>query len=482
MSDAAKLLHTISQAQSALQTGELTARQLVEAHLSRLHAVDDAIKVVLTPLDERALAQADAIDADRSAGRELGVLAGIPYTAKDMFLLAGTRTTAASQILKDFVAPYTGTAIAKLEAAGAICIAKVNQDEFAHGGSTEYSSFGPSKNPYGTDRVPGGSSGGSAAALAAGIGLFSVGTDTGGSIRQPAAFCGVVGLKPTYGVVSRYGVISMASSLDVIGPFANTVEDAQTVLYVMAGQDSNDATTIALPEQSTADSKPPRAAYIKEYMEGLHPDVAAAYTSAYEKLTQAGWDIKTVSLEHVGLALPAYYVLTPAEISSNLERYDGVRYGSTSDAATDLNTTYTKTRGEFFGPEVQRRILTGTYVLSAGYYDAYYKKAMQVRTLIKQDFEATFADYDILLGPTTPTAAFKFGEHSQAPVAMYLADIMTVAANLAGIPAISIPLAGPSGLPLGLQLMAKQTNEAGLFGAATAAETALQTELGAIQV
>jgi len=482
MSDAAKLLHTISQAQSALQTGELTARQLVEAHLSRLHAVDDAIKVVLTPLDERALAQADAIDADRSAGRELGVLAGIPYTAKDMFLLAGTRTTAASQILKDFVAPYTGTAIAKLEAAGAICIAKVNQDEFAHGGSTEYSSFGPSKNPYGTDRVPGGSSGGSAAALAAGIGLFSVGTDTGGSIRQPAAFCGVVGLKPTYGVVSRYGVISMASSLDVIGPFANTVEDAQTVLYVMAGQDGNDATTIALPEQSTADSKPPRAAYIKEYMEGLHPDVAAAYTSAYEKLTQAGWDIKTVSLEHVGLALPAYYVLTPAEISSNLERYDGVRYGSTSDAATDLNTTYTKTRGEFFGPEVQRRILTGTYVLSAGYYDAYYKKAMQVRTLIKQDFEATFADYDILLGPTTPTAAFKFGEHSQAPVAMYLADIMTVAANLAGIPAISIPLAGPSGLPLGLQLMAKQTNEAGLFGAATAAETALQTELGAIQV
>ncbi len=400
-----------------------------------------------------------------------------------MFLVEGTRTTAASQILKDFVAPYTATAIAKVEAAGAILLAKVNQDEFAHGGSTEYSSFHPTKNPRDLAYVPGGSSGGSAAAVAAGIGLFSLGTDTGGSIRQPAAYCGVVGVKPTYGLVSRYGVVAMASSLDVIGPLANTVDDAALVLEVIAGQDEHDATTIALESYDfhRAD-KLGRIGVVQEYLEGLTDDVRARYDEMLGQLVAAGWRVEPVSLPQLVHALPTYYIVTPSEISSNLERYDGIRYGSRSTDPADLLATYRQTKGEFFGPEVQRRILTGTYALSAGYYDAYYKKAMQIRTLLRKDFARAFEGCDILIGPTTPAPAFKLGSNSSDPVQMYLADIMTVAANLAGIPAISIPVQGPSTLPLGLQIMAPQTGEASMFTAARAAEAALATKLEGITV
>lgn len=473
-------LTTIPEALAALATGEITAEALVQDHLDRIDAVDAKIQAVLTRMDARALAQARAIDEQRKAGAELGTLAGLPFTAKDMFLIEGVRTTAASKILDEFIAPYTGTAVTKLEAAGAICIAKVNQDEFAHGGSTEYSGYGPSRNPHNTERVPGGSSGGSAAALAAGIGVFSIGTDTGGSIRQPAAYCGVVGLKPTYGAVSRYGVVSMASSLDVIGPFAHTAADAAMLLDVMAGQDANDATTITLDTTDTSTTK--KAAVVKEYLEGLQPAVAERYQAAFQQLREAGWEIDEVSLPDVGLALPAYYVVTPAEISSNLERYDGVRYGASSSIATDLEDTYRQSRGQNFGPEVQRRILTGTYALSAGYYDAYYKKAMQVRTLIAQDFERAFESYDLLIGPTAPTPAFAFGENTKDPVAMYLADIMTVAANLVGIPAISLPIQGIDGLPLGLQIMAPQRTDRALLAASASIEHILATNLEPVQL
>ncbi len=470
-------MKTIREAQIALERGDITAETLVREHLERLDAVELKIRAVLTKLEDRALDQARAIDADRRAGKKLGPLAGIPFTAKDMFLIEGVRTTAASRILDEFTAPYTGTAVRQLEVAGAICIAKVNQDEFAHGGSTEYSSYGPTRNPHDLGRVPGGSSGGSAAILAAGVGLFSIGTDTGGSIRQPAAFCGVVGLKPTYGVISRYGVVAMASSLDVVGPFANSVEDAALLLGIMAGRDENDATTIGLETIDFGGAAiPQRAAIVKEYLDGIAPDVSAVYEKVFATLQASGWTIDEISLPQLTKALPCYYVVAPAEISSNLERYDGIRYGA-SLTASDVTTGYNRTRGEKLGPEVQRRILTGTYALSAGYYDACYKKAMQVRTLIRQDFDDAFRQYDVLLGPTTPTAAFKLGDNTTDPIAMYLADIMTVGANLAGIPAISIPLAGSDNLPLGLQFMAARQQDKLLLQAATAAQTELAVVL-----
>lgn len=471
---------TIAEAQVQLASGELTAEALVTAHLARIDAVDDRLKTVLTRLDESALAAARDIDRRRANGESLGKLAGIPFTAKDMFLVAGTRTTAASKILDEFVAPYTGTAMAALLVEGAILIAKVNQDEFAHGGSTEYSAYGPSKNPHELGHVPGGSSGGSAAAVAAGIGLFSLGTDTGGSIRQPAAYCGVVGVKPTYGAVSRYGVVAMASSLDVVGPLAQTVEDAALVTSIIAGQDAHDATTIELEETDFAQTaRPKTVGLIQECMDGLEPAIKARYEAVIEQLRDAGWAITTVSLPRLVDALPCYYIITPSEISSNLERYDGIRYGSSERDVAGLEDVYRETRGRHFGPEVQRRVLTGTYTLSAGYYDAYYKKAMQVRTLIIEDFERAFADCDILIGPTTPDAAFAFGANTADPVKMYLADVMTVGANLAGIPAISLPITGVDRLPLGLQLIAPQKAEAAMFAAARDAEAILKTKLEA---
>lgn len=475
-------MKTIHDARISFERGDITAQQLVRRHLDRLEAVEPKLHAVITKLEDRALDQARAIDTDRQAGKKLGPLAGIPFTAKDMFMMEGVRTTAASQILDGFVSPYTGTAVAQLEAAGAICIAKVNQDEFAHGGSTEYSSYGPTHNPYSLDRVPGGSSGGSAAILAAGVGLFSIGTDTGGSIRQPAAFCGVVGLKPTYGVISRYGVVAMASSLDVVGPFANCVEDTALLLGIMAGRDEHDATTIGLDEVDFQGSvKPRRVAIVQEYVDGLEPEIKVIYEAAFERLRDQGWDLQAVKLSDTLQALSCYYVITPAEVSSNLERYDGIRYGA-SLSAGDVTSAYNLTRGQKFGPEVQRRILTGTYALSAGYYDAYYKKAMQVRTLIRNGFSQAFDAYDILIGPTTSSPAFRLGDNTADPVAMYLTDMMTVGANLAGIPAISIPLAGPDNLPLGLQLMAAQQHDKLLLQAATAAQSGLAVKLGGLAV
>ncbi|MDQ5944066.1 MAG: aspartyl-tRNA(Asn)/glutamyl-tRNA(Gln) amidotransferase subunit [Patescibacteria group bacterium] len=473
---------TIVEALARLERGEITAVELTQQALARIDEVDDKVAAVLTRLDDRALAAAAASDEKRKNGEALGRLEGIPFTAKDMFLVDGVRTTAASKMLDNFIAPFTATAIKKLEAEGAILIATVNQDEYAHGGSTEYSAYGPSKNPRDIGRVPGGSSGGSAAALAAGIGLFSVGTDTGGSIRQPAAYCGVVGVKPTYGLISRFGVVAMASSLDVIGPFAHTAEDAALLTDIMAGQDEMDATTIKSEKVVSDVVSPKRVGVVREYIQTLDADVRVRYDEVFAQLTKAGWELEEVSLPNLEFALPCYYVLTPSEISSNLERYDGIRYGSSTESAGDLEAMYSATRGKFFGPEVKRRILTGTYALSAGYYDAYYKKAMQLRTLVCQDFERAFSEFDILIGPTTPTEAFKFGEHSADPTEMYLADIMTVAANLAGIPAISLPIVGVSDMPLGLQIMAPQKGEAAMFGAARDAENILQVQLAEVKL
>lgn len=468
---------TIAEVLKKLEQGDLTATDLVRQAFERIDAVDEKIASVLTRLDERALAAARVSDERRKNSEKLGRLEGIPFTAKDMFLVDGVRTTAASKMLDTFVAPYTATAVAKLEAEGAILVAKVNQDEYAHGGSTEYSAYGPSHNPRDLSRVPGGSSGGSASALAAGIGLFSIGTDTGGSIRQPASYCGVVGVKPTYGLISRYGVVAMASSLDVVGPFAHTVEDAELLTDIMAGQDPMDATTISSEATDTYDNQLRRIGVVREYVEYLSDEVRAQYNAVFSQLRDSGWELVEVSLSSLEFALPCYYVLTPSEISSNLERYDGIRYGSTAESSGDLEAMYSATRGMFFGPEVKRRILTGTYALSAGYYDAYYKKAMQLRTLICRDFDKAFSEFDILIGPTTPTKAFKFGEHSTSPTEMYLADIMTVAANLAGIPALSLPIQGIDAMPLGLQIMAPQKGEAQLFTVAAQVEQILNVEL-----
>ncbi|QQS26644.1 Asp-tRNA(Asn)/Glu-tRNA(Gln) amidotransferase subunit GatA [bacterium] len=473
---------TIAEALKKLEQGDLTATDLVRQAFERIDAVDEKVASVLTRLDERALATARASDERRKNGEKLGRLEGIPFTAKDMFLVDGVRTTAASKMLDTFVAPYTATAVAKLEAEGAILIAKVNQDEYAHGGSTEYSAYGPSHNPRDLSRVPGGSSGGSAAALAAGIGLFSIGTDTGGSIRQPASYCGVVGVKPTYGLISRYGVVAMASSLDVVGPFAHTVEDAELLTDIMAGQDPMDATTISSEATDTYDNQLRRIGVVREYVEYLSDEVSAQYNAVFSQLRDSGWELVEVSLSSLEFALPCYYVLTPSEISSNLERYDGIRYGSTAESSGGLEAMYSATRGMFFGPEVKRRILTGTYALSAGYYDAYYKKAMQLRTLICRDFDKAFSEFDILIGPTTPTEAFKFGEHSTNPTEMYLADIMTVAANLAGIPALSLPIQGIDAMPLGLQIMAPQKGEAQLFTVASQAEQILNVKLDKVML
>jgi aspartyl-tRNA(Asn)/glutamyl-tRNA(Gln) amidotransferase subunit A len=475
-------VNSISETLRALDSGETTASDLVATALTRIDEVDEKIRVVLTRLDDRARQMAQLSDDKRRRGEKLGRLEGIPFTAKDMFLVEGVRTTAASKMLDDFVAPYTATAIARLEAEGAILIAKVNQDEYAHGASTEYSAYGASHNPHDLNRVPGGSSGGSAAAVAAGIGIFSIGTDTGGSVRQPSAYCGVVGTKPTYGLISRYGVVAMASSFDVVGAITTTVKDAQIIIDIMAARDEFDTTTIKTPLIKSDSVKPKSVGIVQEYVESLSDDIRACYEKAFEKLQGVGWDIQTVSLPSLKYALAGYYVLTPSEISSNLERYDGIRYGSSMDSTGDLEAMYSATRGQFFGPEVKRRILTGTYTLSAGYYDAYYKKAMRLRTLIINDFERAFEKHDILIGPTTPTPAFAIGEHDEDPTQMYLADIMTVAANLTGIPAMSLPIKGSDNLPLGLQIMAPQKGEATMFAAARFAETALDTHLENIKL
>ncbi len=451
---------SITEAHELLVAKKISAQELTEFYIGKIRNLNPKIRAVLTVCESQALKQAKKVDTKIASGAEIGLLEGIPYTAKDMFMTKGIRTTAASKILEDYSPPYSATVIEKLDHAGAVLIAKVNQDEFAHGGSTENSSYHVTHNPWDLDRVPGGSSGGSAASVAADFGIFSLGTDTGGSIRQPASYCGVTGFKPTYGVVSRYGVIAMASSFDCVGPVARSAEDAQIIFEVIAGKDSKDSTTIALSDKTLNDKSPAgklkAVFYDDEDSDVVSRGVAAIDGSLLDIRTEAS----IAELMPLELALAAYYVLVPSEISSNLERYDGVRYGSKAKDSKDLLDSYMKTRSQFLGPEVVRRNIIGTYALSAGYYDAYYKKAMQVRTLIIEALNKVFEANDAILIPTTLQPAFKLGSKSD-PVEMYKTDLLTVFANLAGVPAISIPIGfePTTGLPMGLQIIGKQGDD-----------------------
>ncbi|HEX4662511.1 MAG TPA: Asp-tRNA(Asn)/Glu-tRNA(Gln) amidotransferase subunit GatA [Candidatus Saccharimonadales bacterium] len=444
-----------------IAAGNSTARTEVEKALRR---IDDttSYNIVIATLTEPALKRADEIDAAIAAGTPVGRLAGVPFVAKDNFLVFGSDTTAASNILKGFKAPYQATAINKLEAEGAICVAKVNLDAFAHGSSTENSDFGPTKNPVNPEYVPGGSSGGSATAVALDIVPFALGTDTGGSIRLPASYCGVVGLKPTYGLVSRYGVVAMASSTDVIGPLTKSAEDAAIILDILAGKDERDGTT--LPDRSESyliePTKPLRIGVVKEYMaEGVDPATRSRVQAHIDRLKSLEHTISEVSIPSVKLALAIYYVVVPAEVSSNLARYDGIKYGHRSDQANNLEETYSKSRAEGFNAENIRRIMIGNYVLSSGYYDAYYRKAQTARTLLINEFAKAFEQFDVLVGPTGPGPAFKLGAKKADPLQMYLVDIMTVAASMAGLSAISIPSGLVDGLPVGTQLIAPQRGD-----------------------
>ncbi|MFZ3266889.1 MAG: Asp-tRNA(Asn)/Glu-tRNA(Gln) amidotransferase subunit GatA, partial [Terriglobales bacterium] len=459
---------------------------------------DEEIGAFLTLSEDRARAQAERIDMMVADGKPLPPLAGVPIAIKDVMVTRGVRTTAGSKILENFVPPYDCTAVARLEAAGAVVLGKLNCDEFAMGSSTENSAYHPVRNPRDKTRVPGGSSGGSAAAVAAGMAVATLGSDTGGSIRQPASFCGVVGLKPTYGRVSRYGLIAFASSLDHIGPFANTVKDVALVLRTIAGRDPMDSTSADVPvpdyvaelekplttcgagaparerevTREATSGEPLRIGVAKEYFgSGLDAEVRAAVEAAIQKLAELGCEIVPVSLPHTEYAIPAYYIVATAEASANLARYDGVRYGFRAHGAKTLAEMYRETRDGGFGMEVKRRIMLGTYALSAGYYDAYYLKAQKVRTLLTRDFDEAFKKVDVIAAPTAPTAAFKLGEKVDDPLAMYLADIYTVTANLAGIPGISVPCGETrEELPIGLQIFGRHFDEATVLRVAHAFE------------
>ncbi|HYE25834.1 MAG TPA: Asp-tRNA(Asn)/Glu-tRNA(Gln) amidotransferase subunit GatA [Clostridia bacterium] len=459
-------LLTIDAAREAVQRRQTTATALAEAFYAKIEAEDPGIGAYLTLSKERALAQADRIDRTVDRGGDLPALGGVPFGIKDVFMTAGTRTTAGSKVLENFVAPYDCTAVARLEAAGAVVLGKLNCDEFAMGSSNENSAYRPVCNPRDRSRVPGGSSGGSAAAVAAGTAVATLGSDTGGSIRQPAAFCGVVGLMPTYGRVSRYGLIAFASSLDHVGPLTKTVKDAAIVLQQIAGRDLKDSTSADVPvgdyvSEIGREVKGLRIGIPAEYFgEGLDPEVRAAVEKSVENLRAAGCEVVPVSLPHTKYAIPTYYIVATAEASSNLARFDGVRYGYRSAEAATLSEMYRRSRDEGFGPEVKRRILLGTYALSAGYYDAYYLKAQRVRTLLARDFEEAFTKVDAIVTPTTPTPAFKLGEKTSDPLAMYLNDIFTVTADLVGIPGISVPCGyTKTGLPVGLQILGKYFDE-----------------------
>src|SRR3989344_5751384 len=457
-----------------IQNGELKAIDLVKKSLDLIEEKSD-FDAIISTTKKRALKLAAEIDEQVKEGGKVGKLAGVPFIAKDNFLTFGGKTTAASNMLKDFEAPYQATAINKLEAEGAICVAKANLDAWAHGSSTENSDFFVTKNPHDKTRVPGGSSGGSAAAVALDMVPFALGTDTGGSVRLPASFCGVLGLKPTYGLISRSGIVAMASSTDVVGTLTKTAADAALVLDIMAGRDDMDSTTIERDKQPYTDLenglKGKKIGVVKEYFgEGLSADVRTVVDEALQKLKKTGAGVAEVSLPSVPLALAVYYIICPAEVSSNLARYDGQRYGHSAKEAKDLDDSYYLSREQGFGAEAKRRIMIGAHVLSSGYYDAYYKKAQTVRTKIINEFNEAFAKYDLLIGPTSPTVAFKIGEKTANPLQMYLADIMTVAANIAGVPAVSVPAGESRGLPVGLQLIAPQKADRQLLGAAKAFE------------
>jgi aspartyl-tRNA(Asn)/glutamyl-tRNA(Gln) amidotransferase subunit A len=476
-SEAASL--TIDGVRSAVAEGRTTAAALAEAFYTRIKQEDPEVGAFLTLSKERAVAKAAEIDKLAAKGHPLPPLAGVPVAIKDVMVTRDVRTTAGSKILEKFVPPYDCTAVARMEAAGAVILGKLNCDEFAMGSSTENSAYHPVHNPRDKSRVPGGSSGGSAAAVAAGTAVATLGSDTGGSIRQPASFCGVVGLKPTYGRVSRYGLIAFASSLDHIGPFAKTVREAALVLRTIAGRDPMDSTSanVPVPDYVAELEKPVKGLKVgvaKEYFgAGLDPEVRTAVESAIQKLAEMGCEIVPVSLPHTEYAIPTYYIVATAEASSNLARYDGVRYGFRARNARTLSDMYRLTRDGGFGLEVKRRIMLGTYVLSAGYYDAYYLKAQKVRTLLTRDFDEAFKKVDVIAAPTSPTPAFRLGEKVNDPLAMYLADIYTVTANLAGIPGISVPCGeNHEKLPIGLQLFGMHFDEATVLRVAHAYEQA----------
>ncbi len=448
-----------------VKSGKTTALEQVEKSLKQIADKDADFNSVLWLCEERAKQRANEIDQKVNNGEEPGRLAGVPFIAKDNYLVFGAQTTAASNMLKGFEAPYQSTAIEKLEAEGAICVAKANLDAFAHGGSTENSDFGVTKNPHDKTRVAGGSSGGSAAAVALDLAPFAMGSDTGGSIRQPASFCGIVGYKPTYGLVSRSGVVAMASSTDVLGPLTRSVEDSALLLDVVSGKDSLDGTTIDRDEKSYLDFdedsvKGKKIGIIKEYFgEGVDEGVESSVREAIKKLEDAGAKVEEISLPSLPLALAVYYVVVPAELSSNLSRHDGQRYQYSALGSNSLDESYENSRTQGFGMEAKRRIMIGTHVLSSGYYDAYYKKAQTVRTKLINEFKQAFEEYDFLVGPVIPTVAFKIGELNQHPLSMYLQDIMTVAVSLAGLPAVSLPCGESEGMPVGLQIIAGQKKD-----------------------
>jgi len=474
---------TIHQLHALLKKKAVSSEELVEHYFQQIQAVEAGIHAYRTILHTEAKAAAREADRRFSSGEAVSPLTGIPIALKDNLCTAGVRTTCASKILEHFSPPYDATVVQRLKTAGSLFLGKTNMDEFAMGSSTENSAFTKSCNPWNRSRVPGGSSGGSAAAVAAGMAVAALGSDTGGSIRQPAACCGIVGLKPTYGRVSRYGLIAFASSLDQIGPMTRDVTDAALMMNVMSGHDPNDSTSVtrSVPDFTRALSgkiSGVRIGIPKEYfIEGIEPDVTSAIDQAIVQFKKQGAIFSSISLPHTDYAVATYYILATAEASSNLARYDGVRFGLRSSVSHNLAELYMNSRSEGFGPEVKRRIMLGTYALSSGYYDAYYKKAQQVRTLIKQDFDEAFQQIDLILTPTMPTVAFGIGEKTKDPLQMYLSDIFTISVNLAGIPAISIPCGFSSGLPIGLQILGRPFDEEGILAAAYAFEQATDYHL-----
>lgn len=469
---------TAHQIHTMLVNKEISATEITKSALERIGNIEENIKAFVTLTEEIALNKAKEVDEKIAQGEKISPLAGIPAAIKDNMCTEGVRTTCSSKILENFIPPYNATVIEKLNANDMVMLGKLNMDEFAMGSSTENSRFFNTRNPWNTNTVPGGSSGGAVASVAAQEAFYALGSDTGGSIRQPASFCGVVGLKPTYGLVSRYGLIAYASSLDQIGPVTKDVTDNAIVLNAIAGHDDKDTNSanVDVPDFTTyltGDIKGMKIGIPKEYFaEGMQPEVKSAIENAIKTFESLGAICEEVSLPHTEYALPAYYVIAPAEASSNLARYDGVRYGYRHEQAEDIVEMFKKSRSEGFGSEVKRRIMLGTYVLSSGYYDAYYLKALKVRTLVKQDFDKAFEKYDLLISPTSPTVAFPFGEKAGDPLSMYLSDVCTIPINLAGIPALSLPCGFKDGLPIGLQIIGKAFAEGEILRAAYAFEQA----------
>lgn len=462
---------TLAELSTSLEQGDFSSVELTQAYLDLIKAKDSTYNSYITVTDELALQQAQAADERRQQGKATA-LTGVPIAHKDIFCTLGVKTSAGSKMLDNFISPYDATVVSNFNNAGAVTLGKTNMDEFAMGSSNENSYYGACRNPWDTNRVPGGSSGGSAAAVAAGLAPAATGTDTGGSIRQPAAFCNLTGLKPTYGRVSRFGMIAYASSLDQGGPMARTAHDCALMLNVMAGVDGNDSTSADYPVADyTATLDQPlsglKIGLPKEFFsEQLNPEIATLVQSAIKEYEALGATVKEVSLPNTALSVPAYYIIAPSEASSNLSRFDGVRYGHRCSDPEDLEDMYKRTRGEGFGSEVKRRILVGTYALSEGFYDAYYKKAQQIRRLIQQDFVRVLSDVDVIMGPTTPTTAFNIGEKTTDPVEMYMEDIFTLSLNLAGLPGMSIPCGFSNGLPVGLQIIGNYFAEEKLLNVA----------------